>query len=324
MIAPAVRRGVGQVAVDDDRLRRLVEIVLDLLQLGDAGAFGDVERAVVEGEAVRPVEAGRDHLDLALAVAVDHRIDLVEHAVADEQRAAFGQPAACAHSRCRWHRPRPGSPSAACSCASGSLSTGVGDRRRRDAAQLLGDLGIGDVGAARHRALLLDLVRDLLGLAGVLAGCPARARHRRPQNCRGGGKADAAAQVRMFDHGFLPGMWKSWSGATRRGPASLATVSDRCHPSRNRKLAIARQRQIAKKNRTLAGPVSVCRRGGRHHLPEGNNCRQCPSRSGRMGDSSPAATMSVCRASTSRTTRSAACQPCGPRSLRCRILHAST
>ena len=46
----------------------------------------------MEGEAVRPVEAGRDHLGFALAVAVDHRLDLVEHAVADEQRAAFGQP----------------------------------------------------------------------------------------------------------------------------------------------------------------------------------------------------------------------------------------
>ena len=39
---------------------------------------------------------------------------------------------------------------------------------------------------------------------------------------------------------------------------------------------IVRDRPAAgpKKNRTLAGPVVVRRRGGRHHLPEGNNCQR--------------------------------------------------
>src|SRR5580692_3443235 len=81
---PAVRLMVRQVAVDDDRIRRIIEIVLDLLELRDSRAFGDVERAVLEGEAVRPVEAGGDDFDLALAVAVDDGIDLVAQEIADE------------------------------------------------------------------------------------------------------------------------------------------------------------------------------------------------------------------------------------------------
>ena len=65
----------------------LSRIVLDLLDLGDLGQFGDVERAVLERDAVRTIEAGRQHLDLALAVLVDDRIDLVDEAAADEHRA---------------------------------------------------------------------------------------------------------------------------------------------------------------------------------------------------------------------------------------------
>src|SRR5216684_4705630 len=69
---PAMRLVIGELVVDDDRLRRIVEIVLDLLELRDPGAFGDVERAVVEGEAVGPIQAGGKDLELALAVLLDH------------------------------------------------------------------------------------------------------------------------------------------------------------------------------------------------------------------------------------------------------------
>src|SRR5262249_1456791 len=84
---PAMRLMVQEVAVDDGRASRIVELVLDVFELGDAGAFGDVERALVEGEAIRSVEARCDDLHLALTVALDDRVHLVEQAIADEHRA---------------------------------------------------------------------------------------------------------------------------------------------------------------------------------------------------------------------------------------------
>jgi hypothetical protein len=83
----------------------LSRFVLDLLDLGDLRQLGDVERAVLEGDAVRTIEAGGQHLDLALAVLVDDGIDLVDQAAADEHRALVAQPAS-AHSPCPRHRPR--------------------------------------------------------------------------------------------------------------------------------------------------------------------------------------------------------------------------
>ena len=55
------------------------------------GAFGDVERAVVEGETVRTIEAGGDDLGLALAAPLDDRIDLVAIAVAHEHGALVAE-----------------------------------------------------------------------------------------------------------------------------------------------------------------------------------------------------------------------------------------
>src|SRR5678815_1576952 len=60
---------------------------LDVLQLGDARAFGDIERAPVKDEAVGPVHAGGDHSHLTFAVTVDDCVDLVEEPVADEYRS---------------------------------------------------------------------------------------------------------------------------------------------------------------------------------------------------------------------------------------------
>src|SRR5262245_2330956 len=87
-----MRAMVRKVAVDDDGLRRLIEIVLDLLELRDLGAFGDIERAIVESEAVRPVEPGGDHLGFALGALRHDRIDLVARAVADKDRALVAEP----------------------------------------------------------------------------------------------------------------------------------------------------------------------------------------------------------------------------------------
>ena len=88
---PAVGFVLGQVVVDHRRLRRIVEHVLHMLDLGNLRQLGDVERAVVEGDAVRPVEARRQHLDLAFAVLVDDGIDLVDQAAADEHRALVAE-----------------------------------------------------------------------------------------------------------------------------------------------------------------------------------------------------------------------------------------
>ena len=89
---PAVGFVLGQVVVDHGRLRRTVEIVLDLVDLGDLRKFGDVERAVLERDAVGPIQARRQRLDRALAVLVGDGIDVADQAGADEHRAlvAFG------------------------------------------------------------------------------------------------------------------------------------------------------------------------------------------------------------------------------------------
>ena len=88
---PSVRLMVRKIAVDDDRLRRIVEVVLDLLHLGDFRAFGDVERAIFEGETIGTIEPRRDHFDVAFTVAVDDGVDLVADSIAHEQCALVAE-----------------------------------------------------------------------------------------------------------------------------------------------------------------------------------------------------------------------------------------
>ena len=73
------------------RLRRAGEPVLDAFVGGDAVALGDVERAVVEGDAVRRVEAAQHLGDGALAALVDDRVDVLQVAVADEHRSLVAE-----------------------------------------------------------------------------------------------------------------------------------------------------------------------------------------------------------------------------------------
>src|SRR6266705_2605732 len=79
-IFPAVRLVLRQVAQNDRGLGRIVEIVLDLLDLRDLVEFGNVERALVQGDAVRAMQARGDDLDLALAVLLDDGVYLVLNA----------------------------------------------------------------------------------------------------------------------------------------------------------------------------------------------------------------------------------------------------
>ena len=86
-VLPAVRLIARQDVVDHLHGRRIVELVLDAGHLRDPRDLRDVERAVLEGHAVGQIEALGDHLHLALAALVHHRVDIARHAAADEQRA---------------------------------------------------------------------------------------------------------------------------------------------------------------------------------------------------------------------------------------------
>src|SRR3954469_7954542 len=82
-----MRLVLREVVADQRRLRRAVEVVLDVVVAPDLRELGDVERALVEGEPVRAMQAGGDDLGLVLAILLGEGIDLVEEARADEHRA---------------------------------------------------------------------------------------------------------------------------------------------------------------------------------------------------------------------------------------------
>src|SRR5262245_14926612 len=84
---PAVRLVLRQIAVDDRRFRRLVEIGLDIFNLGDLRKLGDVERALVNRESVRTIKTLGDCLDLGLVTLFYDGRDLVAQAGADEHGA---------------------------------------------------------------------------------------------------------------------------------------------------------------------------------------------------------------------------------------------
>ena len=103
---PAVGFILRQLVVDDGRFRRIVEIVFDLVDLGDLRKLGDVERAVVEGDAVGPVEARGQHLDRSLAVLVDDAHRPCRRDGCRQTPCPCRLRPANAHSPCRPHRPR--------------------------------------------------------------------------------------------------------------------------------------------------------------------------------------------------------------------------
>src|SRR5215469_5666186 len=81
---PAVRLVLGQIVVDNDWLGRVIEVVLDLLNLRDLRELGDVEGAVGESEAVRAIESRVQRLGLAFAGLVSDGVDLVQDTAAHE------------------------------------------------------------------------------------------------------------------------------------------------------------------------------------------------------------------------------------------------
>src|SRR4030095_2134841 len=60
--------------------------------LRDLAELGDVERALVQGDAVGPMQAGGDDLHLALAVLGDQRVNLVLQAARDEDGPLVAEP----------------------------------------------------------------------------------------------------------------------------------------------------------------------------------------------------------------------------------------
>ena len=75
-----VVRVLRQRVVDDHRLARRLQARLDVVEADDAADLADVQRAVVEGDAVRLVEAlgdGQHLVGLVVAVLVDQGIDRV-------------------------------------------------------------------------------------------------------------------------------------------------------------------------------------------------------------------------------------------------------
>ena len=84
----AVMRMVRQIAGDDRRLGRILQVALDRVVARDAADLRDVERAVAEGDAVRRIQPARDHA--RGAAARRHGID-ISLAAADEERAAAAE-----------------------------------------------------------------------------------------------------------------------------------------------------------------------------------------------------------------------------------------
>ena len=81
----------GKAVEYDLGLRRLVELVLDIVEADEALTFGDEQRAVPESHSVGGREALGDDLYLAMVAAVDDRQHLVAQPVADEHRALVPQ-----------------------------------------------------------------------------------------------------------------------------------------------------------------------------------------------------------------------------------------
>src|SRR5690349_14427451 len=88
---PTVRLVLWQVAEDDGRLRRIVEIVLDVVDFRDLGQLGYVERALVQNDAVGAVKPRGDDLDFARSALVDDGVNLVLDATRYEDRALVAE-----------------------------------------------------------------------------------------------------------------------------------------------------------------------------------------------------------------------------------------
>ena len=181
---------VGNLSLISDRLRRIVEVVLDVVVAPDLREFGDVERAVLEGDAVRAVQALGDGLDLALSVLLDDRVDVAGEAGRDEQRALVAEA----------HRARVGDAGGVeldveagrnLQLVELELVGGERDRRRRDRRQLLGGIVVG-LADQRMSPAASGCCCAAAGRApSSVVSAPAASQRRNKRHRHGGGPPDA-------------------------------------------------------------------------------------------------------------------------------------
>src|SRR5262249_51343211 len=74
------------------RFGRIVEVIFDVFELGNLGAFSDVKRASMKRQTVWPVQTCGDNFRLAFSAPVDDSIDFVENAVANEHGPLVAEP----------------------------------------------------------------------------------------------------------------------------------------------------------------------------------------------------------------------------------------
>ena len=67
-------------------------MALDVVNLGNLVQLGDIERAIMDGDAVRPAQLRQYRFDLGPTTAVGHRIDPVEQPSADKHRSPIADP----------------------------------------------------------------------------------------------------------------------------------------------------------------------------------------------------------------------------------------
>ena len=99
---PAMGLVLGEIVIDEHRSRRLVEVGLDIGVFGDLRDLRDVERPILERDAVGPMQTLGDDLHLALAVDIRHGVDAPGDPGADKDRTlvAHLHGAAVGEARC--------------------------------------------------------------------------------------------------------------------------------------------------------------------------------------------------------------------------------
>ena len=86
-----MRLVVWQIAVDNGRLG-VIKMAFDVVNPGNLVQLGDIERAIMDGDAVRPVQPCQYRFDLGPAIAAGHRIDPVEQPSTDKHRSPIADP----------------------------------------------------------------------------------------------------------------------------------------------------------------------------------------------------------------------------------------
>src|SRR5262249_17749094 len=91
-VLPAVWLVLWQVGQNDGRFRWIVEVVFDVVDLLNRVKLGDVERALVQSDAVGPMQTRGNDLELALGVLGDDCMHLILQAARNKHAALITEP----------------------------------------------------------------------------------------------------------------------------------------------------------------------------------------------------------------------------------------